>query len=328
MADEAAHTFAVLTGGARLDRWLSDRVELSRSSIQRMILNHDVLVNHRPSTASTKLKTGDVIWMATPQLPLTGIVPEKMTLDIRYMDEEVLIVNKPAGLVVHPGKGHSNGTLVNGLVHWIQNDVGDPLRPGLVHRIDKGTSGLLVVARTPNALTVLQDQFATHTVYRIYLALVWGRPTKQKGMVNHAIGRHPVDRIRFACVDNGGKKAVTHFWCLDSAVHPQSGEGGRISLIACRLETGRTHQIRVHMHSLGHPLLGDPMYGRKKNIPSAWKRTLANLDHQLLHAWRLGFQHPDGAMHHHSVDPPADFKTICETVGIDWQCAGELDFNP
>ena len=325
---EDPQTFEVQVGGERLDRWLSERVELSRSVIQRMIQDEKVLVNQAASTPSTKLRMGDVIWIAAAQSPITTVIPEQMELDIQHMDSDVLVVNKPSGLVVHPGKGNLKGTLVNGLVHWIQSDVGDPLRPGLVHRIDKGTSGILVVARTPRALTELQAQFAEHSVFRVYLALVWGKLEPARGTIRHSIGRHPVDRIRFACVEEGGKTAVTHYWSLATGVHPQSGEGGRVSLVACRLETGRTHQIRVHMQSLGHPLLGDPIYGRKKNIPAAWKRDLEELDHQLLHAWRLGFRHPSGAWQHNAVEPPEDFKRLCTLVGIDWQVALNVDYAP
>lgn len=316
MSDDVHHHL-VEEGGQRLDRWLADRLPISRSAIQRMIQSSSILVDGKYGSPSLKLKGGEQIWVDNFKAPPTHIEPQNIPLDIQHMDDDLLVVNKPSGMVVHPGKGNHDGTLVNGIVKLIQDDVGDPLRPGLVHRIDKGTSGLLVVARTPQALLVLQAQFAAHTTHRLYLALGWGRPKSNYGKIDEPLGRHPVDRIRFACVPSG-KSALTHWWHVGTGVHPQSGRGGEISLFLCRLETGRTHQIRVHMASIGHPLLGDPLYGKKRGVQAAWQRDLKLLDHQLLHAWQLGFTHPNQSVMHFEIPPPEDFIVICEKAGIQW----------
>jgi 23S rRNA pseudouridine1911/1915/1917 synthase len=228
-------------------------------------------------------------------------------------------------MVVHPAKGHRDGTLVNGLLHLIQSarhEAGPyptpPSRPGIVHRLDRGTSGILVVARTPAALTHLAAQFADHSVERAYAALVWGETPGPSGTVDAALARHPTDRIRFA-VKEEGKRAVTHWRRIAEARYGTAGNprGGVLSLVRCVLETGRTHQIRVHMHSLGLPLVGDPLYGRRRPIPGPLREILGTVQRQLLHAGCLGFEHPvTGERIRFRRAPAPDFRAVLEGLDL------------
>ena len=230
-----------------------------------------------------------------------------MDLDIVFEDDDVLLVNKPTGLVVHPGIGNLDGTLINGLVNRIQPNVGEEFRPGIVHRIDKDTSGLLVLAKTPSAFICLKSQFRDHSIERRYLGLCWGELESQT--IEEPLGRHPTHRVKFAvCLD--GKSAVTHVDPLQKGIPAQSGKGGTVSLVECRLETGRTHQIRVHMQHIGNPLLGDPLYGRKGQLPSAWRPLISTLKGQMLHAQTLGFNHPNGQRMSFSSELPSQFNDI------------------
>lgn len=250
--------------------------EYSRTTIQRMIAGGLVLVNDRPVKASHQIKVGDLV--AFTELPLTewDIVPEDIPLDIIYEDEAVLVVNKPSGMVVHPAPGHHQGTLVNALLFHIKqlSKSRTDLRPGIVHRIDKDTSGLLMVAKTDEAHQALQLELKEKTTKRVYQALVNGVIHNQSGTIDAPIGRDPRDRKKMGVVADG-RPAVTHFTVLERfAAH---------TLLECRLETGRTHQIRVHLTYIGHPLAGDPVYGFRKDV-SAFG--------QYLHAGVLGFTHP------------------------------------
>lgn len=292
----------------RLDRWVAGLLNVSRASVQRWNTLGSILVDGRQVKAGHKLKGGEQIHIEEPPPPPTEIIPQPLPLEILHIDESVIVVNKAAGMVVHPGKGHPDGTLVNGLVHLIEQDTGDVHRPGLVHRIDKGTSGVMVVARTELALQCLAAQFADHSIEREYQAICWGEPQSQT--IDHPLGRHPNDRIRFAVVADG-KRAVTHVQFLRSAMPVGCGRGGRVSLISCRLETGRTHQIRVHLKHIGHSLLGDPLYDTTRPV-SVWRPQIALLDRQLLHARLLGFVHPNGRRMSFSVEPPEDFKAVLE----------------
>ena len=303
----------VLENGGRLDVWLSNQLDVSRSSVQKWCKKSRVQVDGKVVKPSTKLIEGQWVEVSIPPPPPTSIVPQQMDLDIQYIDEHVIVVNKPVGLVVHPGKGNWDGTLANGIVHLIEQDTGEALRPGIVHRIDKGTSGLLVVARTERALTCLAEQFFAHSAERKYLALAWG--AVEKGRIDEPLGRHPVDRIKFT-VREDGKRSVTNVTGLASGIPAKSGSGGLISLVECQLETGRTHQIRVHMQHSGHPLVGDPLYGRKQST-AAWRESLARLEHQQLHAWTLGFELPTGKRLSFSVPPPRCFMDTAEFAGID-----------
>ncbi len=251
--------------------------QFSRALVQRWIDADELTLNERPVRAKSKVRVGDLIAVKAKKLTLDH-EPEAIPLQVEWEDEELLIVNKPAGLVVHPGAGQASGTLMNGLLHYIPGASQLP-RAGIVHRLDKNTSGLLIVAKTAQTQLALIRKLAKRVIKREYRALVVGRPAP-RGTVEAAIGRHPVHRTKMAVVD-GGRFAVTHFERLHA--------WERISLLACRLETGRTHQIRVHMQHLGHPILGDTTYmGRRavKASETSW------IDRQALHARRLTFDHP------------------------------------
>ncbi|KGG16744.1 MULTISPECIES: RluA family pseudouridine synthase [unclassified Prochlorococcus] len=266
----------------RLDRWLvSQRPEQSRSSIQKFIENGLVLVNGIAGKAKTPLRTGDEIqlWVIPPE-PLPYLQPEKMSLDILFEDTHLIIINKPAGLTVHPAPGNKSGTLVNGLLHHCTDlpGINGKLRPGIVHRLDKDTTGCIVVAKTQEALVRLQLQIQKRIASREYLALVHGVPDGDAGQIVGAIGRHPTDRKKYAVVnDESGRYACTH-WKLKERL-------GDYSLVSFKLDTGRTHQIRVHSAYIGHPILGDSTYSRCKKLPT-------KIPTQLLHAIHLGLKHP------------------------------------
>jgi 23S rRNA pseudouridine1911/1915/1917 synthase len=291
--------------GARLDRVLAARLaELSRSRHKALILAGHVAVDGATiRDPSYRVNAGGTIALELPPAADAEIAAEDIPLDIVFEDDELLVINKPAGLVVHPAAGHRSGTLVNALVAHCGSSlsgVGGMARPGIVHRLDKDTSGLLVVAKTDRAHRALSRQFADHgrsgPLRRGYLALVWGAPERPRGSIDKPIGRHPHAREKMA-VRAGGRAAITHWEVLER--YPGSKGAPVASLLACRLETGRTHQIRVHLAAMGHPLLGDDLYGpgfkTKANVlaPAA-RAALASLGRQALHAYLLGFEHPVG----------------------------------
>lgn len=267
--------------GVRLDKVLSQVVpEYSRSRLQQWIDAGRVTVDGRPARAKT-LASGDETVVIQPQAAPEeqAYKPEPMALPIVHEDAAILVIDKPAGLVVHPAAGNWSGTLLNGLLHHLPALAGVP-RAGIVHRLDKDTSGLMVVATTLQAQTDLVRQLQARTVKREYLALVWGQP-HVRGRVDAAIGRHPRERIKMAVSEHeSAKPAVTHYQRIASGML----DGRAVSLMRCQLETGRTHQIRIHMQSIGFPLVGDPLYG-KPHLVSAFAR-------QALHAYRLGLVHP------------------------------------
>ena len=265
--------------GKRLDEFLSSSgAALSRAKCQSLIKEGKVLVDGKKEKASLRLKEGMEVSYEDYQAPSSELLPEDIPLDIVYEDDDLIVINKQAGLVVHPGNGNPDGTLVNGLLYR-QKQLApslDPARPGIVHRIDKDTSGLLLVAKNDRAHVKLAEQIAAHSIERAYRAIVIGHMKADEGDVDAPIGRHPTDRKKMAIVP-GGREARTHWRVLE----PLRGA----ALLECVLSTGRTHQIRVHMASLGHPVLGDPVYGPKKS-PYPVEGG------QLLHAFRLGFVHP------------------------------------
>ena len=285
--------------GERLDRALANAfADLSRTRIRGLIDAGLVRVNGRPVTqASLRLKGGETLDITVP--PLTEPVPEAqaMPLAIVYEDGDLLVINKPAGLVVHPAKGRADGTLVNALLAHCGDSlsgIGGVRRPGIVHRIDKDTSGLIVVAKNDLAHAGLSAQFEAHTVDRAYEAVVWGAPYPRTGTVTGNIARDPANRLRMTVVRPGrGKPAVTHYRVLQTFDTIASHIASHVE---CRLETGRTHQIRVHLGSIGHPLLGDPVYGRNPpkvgGVAPEVTEAIAVLKGQALHARRIGFQHP------------------------------------
>jgi 23S rRNA pseudouridine1911/1915/1917 synthase len=250
----------------------------SRSVVQDWIKEGRVTVNGRTVKANYRLETGDEVIVSVPPVEDLAVEPEPIPLDVRYEDEDVIVVNKPRGMVVHPAPGNTSGTLVNALLAHCRDlsGIGGVARPGIVHRIDKDTSGLLMVAKNDMAHQSLTAQLKTHSVDRIYQAIVHGNIPHYRGTVDAPIGRDPHDRKKMAINHKNGKTAVTHFVVLE--------HWAQASLIECKLETGRTHQIRVHMASIGHPLIGDPVYGPKKNRYP--------IQGQALHAKVLGFDHP------------------------------------
>ena len=266
--------------GERLDAFLARSGEdLSRSAAQKLIEEGRVKRNGKPGKKNDKLNIGDEISYEIPEPKVVDIAPAKMDLDIVYEDEDVLVINKPKGLVVHPAAGHQDDTLVNGLLYAMGDDlsgINGELRPGIVHRIDKDTSGLLAVAKNDLAHTMLASQLKDHSMHRVYEAIVCGSFREDSGTVDAPIGRHPSDRKKMCVIARNSRDAVTHW----EVVRRYRG----YTHIRCKLETGRTHQIRVHMAHIGHPILGDTVYGHKK--------AELGQDSQCLHAGTLCFAHP------------------------------------
>ncbi len=266
--------------GERIDRFLSEDLEdLSRSYIQKLLKEGRILVNGKPVKANYKLNEGDEILVAIPDPEVLDIRPENIPLDILYEDSDILVVNKPKGMVVHPSPGHYSHTLVNAIL-WHCGDqlsgINGVLRPGIVHRIDMDTTGSLLVCKNDRAHQILAEELKEHSITRRYHAIVCGNLKEDSGTVNAPIGRHPVDRKKMSTKSSNGRHAVTHYRVLERF--------GDYTYIECELETGRTHQIRVHMASIGHPILGDAVYGPAK-CPF-------RLEGQTLHAKILGIRHP------------------------------------
>ncbi|MEO1438037.1 MAG: RluA family pseudouridine synthase [Bacteroidota bacterium] len=284
----------------RIDKFLSDRLErATRNKVQNAIKAGSVMVNEQAVKSNYKIKPNDEISIVMPKPPREkGVRPEHIPLDIRYEDEELLILHKPPGLVVHPGIGNHHGTLVNGLAYYFQDlpimKGNQSDRPGLVHRIDKNTSGLMVIAKTEFAMTHLAKQFYDHSIHRTYQAITWSEPDPYEGTIKTNIGRHPTKRIARTAfpLDEEGKLAITHYKMLEPLYY--------ISLIECKLETGRTHQIRVHMQSIGCSLFNDELYGGdrilKGTVFSKYRTFVENcfklMPRHALHAKSIGFVHP------------------------------------
>ena len=288
------YELTVEASGQRLDKYLAEEIaDLSRSRIKELVQAGEVLVNSKKSKVSYKVQKGDLIQVTVLPLEPLALEAENIPLDIVYEDEDVIVVNKPQGMVVHPAAGHPSHTLVNALLYHTRDLADSPegFRPGIVHRIDKDTSGLLMVAKNAAARESLEKQLAAKSNKRQYLAIVHGNFAEEEGTIDAPIGRNPKDRKQMAVVEKG-KSAVTHFKVLEQY------QG--YSLVECQLETGRTHQIRVHMAYIGHPLAGDPLYGPRK--------TLAGHG-QFLHAKTLGFEQPStDEWLEFSVQPPEIFQ--------------------
>lgn len=280
--------------GERLDRFVSRSVaDLSRSYVQQLIGEGRIKVNGREARSSAALRVGDRVEVAVPPPQPTQLEPEAIPLDVVYEDADVVVVDKPAGMVVHPAPGHSGGTLANALLaRYPEMQINGGVRPGIVHRIDQDTSGLLVIARHDRAMQALTEQQRARTMLKVYLAVVEGRFKEPTGTIDAPIGRHPADRLRMTVTPHG-REARTHYKVIE--------ELGEYTLLELRLETGRTHQIRVHMLHRSRPILGDQTYGGRKSRPSF------GLSRQFLHAHRLGFHHPaDGTWREFTSPLPPD----------------------
>ncbi|MDK2932419.1 MAG: rRNA synthase [Clostridiales bacterium] len=283
----------------RIDKYLSDRInDLSRSYVQKIIQDGLVQVNGKNVKSNYKVKGNDIIDIKIPKPEKLEVKAEDIHLDIIYEDTDLLVVNKPQGMVVHPAAGNYTGTLVNALMKHCGNNlsaINGVIRPGIVHRIDKDTSGLLLVAKNNQAHLKLAKQIKNHSLTRRYVAIVYGNIKNNVGTIDAPIGRHPIDRKKMCVTTKNSRNAITHFNVIEKLAH--------FTYIECKLETGRTHQIRVHMSYIGHPIVGDPVYGPKKDK--------FNLNGQALHAKLLGFIHPTTQEYmEFEVSPPPYFEKI------------------
>lgn len=291
--------------GTRLDKFLLLYLDnISRSHIQKLIETEKIAVNEKPSNKNYKISSGDRINVLIPDPEPIDILPEKIDLDIVYEDDDLLIVNKPKNMVVHPAAGNYSGTLVNALLYHCKNSlsgINGVLRPGIVHRIDKDTSGLLIVAKNDKSHIFLSEQIKNHSFTREYEAVVYGNIKNDKGTIKGNIGRHKTDRKKMAVVAIGGKSATTHYEVLKRY--------GNYTHIKLKLETGRTHQIRVHLSHVGHAVVGDEVYANSKNNPFKF------LKGQCLHARKIGFIHPSSKKYmEFSSDLPQYFKKVLKNI--------------
>jgi len=296
--------WTVETAGERMDKFLAELLpDVSRTQVQAWIKDGHAQANGRVVKPNQKLAAGDTVTLATPESKPAGIGPEPIPLDVVYEDADVIVVNKPRGLVVHPAPGHTSGTLVNALLHHCRDlsGINGVMRPGIVHRIDKDTSGLLMAAKNDAAHRSLAEQLKAHTVSRKYVALVHDNLAHDQGTIDAPIGRDANDRKLFTVTEKNSKRAVTHFSVLERF--------GDCTLVELVLETGRTHQIRVHMKFIGHPLVGDPAYGRNKGVSMEGG--------QALHAAVLGFVHPrTGEFMQFEAPLPPDIADLLESLRL------------
>lgn len=302
---EFSYKIEIGEGEERIDKWISSAFDsLSRSYIQKLIKDENVFVNGRPQKASYRIRPEDEIHFRIPDAAEPSIPAEEIPLSILYEDDDLLIVDKPKGMVVHPAPGHYSGTLVNAVLFHCKDNlsgINGVLRPGIVHRIDRDTTGSLVVCKNDKAHQQIASQLKEHSITRKYRAIVHGRLSEEEGCIDAPIGRDEKDRKKMAVNEKNGKPAVTHYKVLKTF--------REYSYIECRLETGRTHQIRVHMTSIGHPLLGDMVYGCRK--------TKFSLEGQTLHAMTLGLKHPStGEYLEVSAPLPAYFQHLLEILEL------------
>lgn len=290
--------------GSRLDAWLAANAEigLTRSAVQQLAEKGSILRNGVPAKKNDKLRAGDVILLTVPEPEPLEVLPQNLPLEIVYEDDDLLVVNKPKGMVVHPAPGHPDGTLVNALLYHCAgrlSGINGVIRPGIVHRIDRDTSGLLIVAKTDRAHLGLAEQIAVHSFTREYEAVVCGRFREPAGTVHAPIGRDPRDRQKMCVIATNSKDAITHYECIT--------QGERYAHIRCKLETGRTHQIRVHMKYTGHPVYGDAVYGHPEK----------NIEGQCLHAKKIGFVHPvTGVYLEFDSELPEYFLRVLRATGL------------
>ncbi|MBR6743209.1 MAG: RluA family pseudouridine synthase [Clostridia bacterium] len=298
----------------RIDSLIAERTSLSHSRAVKLIEDGYVLVSGNKINKNYKTKKGDVLSITIPDAVSLDVKEENIPLDILYEDSDLLVVNKPKGMVVHPAAGNYNGTLVNALLSHCGDSlsgINGVLRPGIIHRIDKNTSGLLMVAKNDNAHNILSKQIKEHSFTREYEAVVYGNIKQDSGSIDAPIGRHPVKRKQMAVTDKNSKNAVTHFTVLERF--------GDFTHIRCRLETGRTHQIRVHLSYIGHPVAGDDVYGPKKVI--------TELNGQCLHAKKVGFIHPNGEFMEFSSELPEYFSKFIQKLSQKNSYLHKEDFN-
>lgn len=289
------------TSGVRIDKWLSENIdELSRASVQKLLKEGNILINSGAVNKNYKLRKNDVIYINIPDPVILDVLPQDIPIDIVYEDDDLLVVNKPKGMVVHPAAGNYENTLVNALLYHCKgrlSGINGVIRPGIVHRIDKYTSGLLIVAKNDNAHKHLAEQIKSHSFTREYCGIVCGRIKDHENTINAPIGRHKYDRKKMTVTDKNSKNAVTHYKVLKVFE--------KYTLLKFKLETGRTHQIRVHMSYIGHPILGDDVYGK------AFK----GIDGQCLHAKKIGFIHPStGEYMEFDSELPEYFEKVLKKV--------------
>lgn len=287
----------------RLDVWLTAKLgRFSRNHVEKLITDGNVLVDGKPVKPGYKLKQGEQASVSIPEPKVLEVKAEDIPLDILYEDGDIIVINKPRGMVVHPAAGNYEGTLVNALLEHCRgslSDINGVIRPGIVHRIDKDTSGVLVVAKNNSSHGILSDKLKEHDIKRMYIAVAEGVIIEDTGKIDAPIGRHPTERKKMAVNLKNGRRAVTHFRVLERFKSA--------TLLELQLETGRTHQIRVHMAYIGHPLIGDTVYGRKKQT--------YGIDGQALHARVLGFVHPGtGKYVEFEANPPAEFNELVEKL--------------
>ena len=302
MAEEKI-TLKAESDGVRIDKFISDNLEdVSRSYIQKLIDDKMITLNNNPVKSKYKVKSGDVFEVIIPEAKEPDIVPEDIPLDIIYEDDYILVVNKPKGMVVHPAPGHYSGTLVNAIMYHCKDNlsgINGVLRPGIVHRIDMNTTGSLLVCKSDKAHQIMADKFKVHDLTRKYQCIVHGNIKENEGIINAPIGRHPLDRKKMSTKCKNGRNAITHYKVLERF--------GNYTYVECQLETGRTHQIRVHMASTGHPVLGDNVYGPSK---CPYK-----LEGQTLHAKILGIEHPiTGEYMEFDAPLPEYFETLLKKL--------------
>ncbi|MDC0231982.1 RluA family pseudouridine synthase [Pelagibacteraceae bacterium] len=311
----------VSDSGSRIDKFLHSKItELSRTRLQSLILNGEVKLNNNIiNSPSKKIKEQDEIKINFPSPKKTLIKPNKISLDILYDDKDIIVINKSSGVVVHPGAGNHENTIVNGLLYKYKNNlssVGGKLRPGIVHRIDKDTSGVIVIAKSDDAHINLSRQFSEHTINRTYEAIIWGSLKPQSGTIREKISRSERNRQLMSVRKEKGKMAITNYKTLKIF---QNSDLPKISLVECKLETGRTHQIRVHMNFKGNPIIGDKSYGKSKKkfkkINPIIEKKINNFNRQALHAKSLGFVHPSSKKEiFFEAKRPKDFEELIKNL--------------
>lgn len=325
MADSQRFIFERGQTPKRLDQYLAlCTPELSRSQIKRLIEDEQVLCNGDPVKTGLKLKGGEEITITIPEPAPIEALPESIPLNILYEDPHLIVIDKPAGMVVHPAPGHHSGTLVNALLHHCRDlsGIGGQIRPGIVHRLDRDTSGVMVATKNDAAHQDLAEQFKQHTIQRRYIALVFGQLEDDSGTIDKPIGRHPQHRKKMSGTTRNGREAVTHWKVL------RRFDIDRLTLVELRLETGRTHQIRVHLSEMNHPVAGDPVYGTGKrcnNLPdTALRKLIQGLGRQFLHARLLGFRHPaTGEEMEFRSELPADLRELLDYLNHKHESAAD-----